>query len=401
MSNIQLFPKEIIENTQESNFSKHSVRSRIIFSMLILFIIGILCALPLIKVDVGVRSQGIIRPSTEVVRITSPVSGDIKILNVSENSTIREGDIFATIDAPQVNERLRFNQLRQSQVKMFVEDLNFLQKADSLTLLSAVDLQSARYQQNWMEFRQKLLNQIQEINQIKRKLSREQFLAERDAVSQVALDETRFTFLSSINQHKMIVEQQKNQWEMDEIRLRNELDQLQSEKNQLLDELSQYEVRSPITGTVQNKAALFRNSFVYANQVLGEISPDTSLIAELFINPRDIGFLREGMEARFHIDAYNYNQWGIASGKIINISNDVIMNDGQPLFRVQCSLDQTYLELTNGFRGDFKKGMTLQARFIITRRSLFQLLYDKAEDWLNPSWGENEYVVNGGGRENG
>ena len=395
MSNIQLFPKEIIENTQESNFSKHTVRSRIIFSMLLLFIIGIFCALPLIKVDVGVRSQGIIRPSTEVVRITSPVSGNIKILNVSENSLIREGDVFATVDAPQVNERLRFNQLRQNQVELFVKDLNLLQKADSLTLLSAVDLQSARYQQNWMEFRQKLLNQIQEINQIKRKLNREQFLAERDAVSQVTLDETRFTLHSAVSQYKMLVEQQKNQWEMDEIRLTNELNQLQSEKNQILEELKQYEVRSPITGTVQNKAALFRNSFVSANQLLGEISPDTSLIADVFIHPRDIGYLREGMEAKFHIDAYNYNQWGIASGKIINISSDVIMNDGQPVFRVQCSFDQTFLELKNGFRGDFKKGMTLQARFIISRRSLFQLLYDKAEDWLNPSWGENEYAMNG------
>jgi HlyD family secretion protein len=77
------------------------------------------------------------------------------------------------------------------------------------------------------------------------------------------------------------------------------------------------------------------------------------------------------------------------------------MNDGQPLFRVHCSRDPTYVELENGFRGDFKKGMTLQARFIIARRSLFQLLYDKAEDWLNPSWGENEYAMNGGGRGNG
>ena len=395
MSNIQLFPKEIIENTQESNFSKHTVRSKIIFSMILLFIIGVLCTLPVIKVDVGVRSQGLIRPSTEVVRITSPVSGNIKILNVSENSTIREGDVFATIDAPQVNERLRFNQLRQNQVRMFIEDLNLLQKADSLLLISTVDLQSARYQQNWMEFRQKLLNQIQEINQIKRKLNREQFLAEKDAVSQVTLDETRFTLHSSVSQYKMLVEQQKNQWEMDDIRLTNELNQLQSEKNQIIEELKQYEVRSPITGTVQNKAALFRNSFVSTNQVLGEISPDTSLIADVFIHPRDIGYLREGMEAKFHIDAYNYNQWGIASGKIINISSDVIMNDGQPVFRVQCSFDQTYLELKNGFRGDFKKGMTLQARFIISRRSLFQLLYDKAEDWLNPSWGENEYAMNG------
>jgi len=29
--------------------------------------------------------------------------------------------------------------------------------------------------------------------------------------------------------------------------------------------------------------------------------------------------------------------------------------------------------------------MTLQARFLVTERTLFQLLYDKADDWLNPN----------------
>lgn len=394
MSKTTFFPKEIIENTQESNFSKHSVHSKFIFSTILLFIIVGLGLLPLIKVDVAVRSQGIIRPSTDVIRITSPVSGNVKTLNVSESTPVREGDIIATIDAPQVYERHRFNRQRQQQVTSFVHDLRHLQKADSLTLISAVDVKSARYQQNWMEFRQKLLTQVQEIDQLKRKVERERFLAERDAISQVAVDDTQFRLQSSINQYKMLVEQQRNQWVMDVIRFEKELQQLESEKNQIEEELSRYEVRSPISGTVQNKAAVFQNSFVSVNQVLGEISPDTSLIAEVFVSPRDIGLLREGMKARFQIDAYDYNQWGIAYGAIESISEDVVMNEGQPLFRVQCLFDQTFLELGNGFRGDFKKGMTLQARFIITRRSLFQLLYDKADDWLNPAWAENEFAAN-------
>jgi membrane fusion protein, peptide pheromone/bacteriocin exporter len=29
--------------------------------------------------------------------------------------------------------------------------------------------------------------------------------------------------------------------------------------------------------------------------------------------------------------------------------------------------------------------MTLRARFVVARRSIFQLLYDKADDWLNPA----------------
>jgi HlyD family secretion protein len=52
---------------------------------------------------------------------------------------------------------------------------------------------------------------------------------------------------------------------------------------------------------------------------------------------------------------------------------------------VKCVLDQDHLALKNGFQGRLKKGMTLQARFFVTERSLFQLLYDDVNDWLNPA----------------
>jgi len=32
-----------------------------------------------------------------------------------------------------------------------------------------------------------------------------------------------------------------------------------------------------------------------------------------------------------------------------------------------------------------KKGMSVSARFRITRRSLFDLLYQKMDDWVNPA----------------
>jgi HlyD family secretion protein len=35
--------------------------------------------------------------------------------------------------------------------------------------------------------------------------------------------------------------------------------------------------------------------------------------------------------------------------------------------------------------------MTVLARFQVTRRTLFQLLFDKADDWLNPNLIPNEH----------
>jgi HlyD family secretion protein len=67
------------------------------------------------------------------------------------------------------------------------------------------------------------------------------------------------------------------------------------------------------------------------------------------------------------------------------LPNDIQIVDGKPVFKVKCSLDLEYLELKNGYKGYLKKGMTLQAHFIVTQRTLWQLLYDKIDDWMNPN----------------
>ena len=69
----------------------------------------------------------------------------------------------------------------------------------------------------------------------------------------------------------------------------------------------------------------------------------------------------------------------------IEIGKDIEFIEDQSVFKVRCSLDQKYLLLKNGFRGNLKKGMTLNANFKLSRRTLFELLYDKMNDWLNPT----------------
>jgi hypothetical protein len=94
--------------------------------------------------------------------------------------------------------------------------------------------------------------------------------------------------------------------------------------------------------------------------------------------------LKEGMTVRFQVDAFNYNEWGLVNGKVTEVAQDFIVVNEQPVFKVKCALDRTTLSLKTGYTATLKKGMTLQARFIVTRRSLFQLLYDKVDDWVNP-----------------
>lgn len=53
-------------------------------------------------------------------------------------------------------------------------------------------------------------------------------------------------------------------------------------------------------------------------------------------------------------------------------------------------MERDYLQLKDGRTGRLKKGMTVSAHFMVTRRSLFDLLHQKMDSWVNPKQYVNE-----------
>lgn len=141
---------------------------------------------------------------------------------------------------------------------------------------------------------------------------------------------------------------------------------------------------APISGTLINVIGVQQGSLISAGIPLAEISSDSNLIAECYVSPIDIGLIKPNNNVKFQIDAFNYNQWGLATGKIVDIGKDIELINETPIFKIRCKVDQKYLTLKNNFKGNLKKGMTFNAQFKLTERTLFQLLYDKEDDWLNP-----------------
>ncbi|MDR8389591.1 HlyD family secretion protein [Aliifodinibius sp. S!AR15-10] len=384
----QLFPDEIVKNSAEANFKKHSVKTKIIYSSTVLFILAALSSLPLIYVDVSVRSQGVIKPITERNKLTSLVSGKIRNLYIGEDDSVGKGDKLAEIAAPLIEEKLLFNRRRQIKVKKYLNDLSQLSDFDSTKVYKSYNLLTPKYNHSFLQFTQQVRDAFQEINNIREKFNRDKKLYQRKVLSEAKFEQISFNLQSARNDLQLLIERQRNEWQADQIKYQDELQQLQSEAEQLKKEQSQHLIKAPISGTIQNMQGIYEGSFVSPNQVLAEISPDTGLIAECYVKPKDIGLLKEGMEARFQISAYDFNQWGIITGEISEISNDVTVLNNQSVFIVKSRLDKTYLELESGYRGSLKKGMTMQARFTVTRRSLFQLLYENVNDWLNPNWNQ-------------
>ena len=194
--------------------------------------------------------------------------------------------------------------------------------------------------------------------------------------------ETEFNRLTAAREAFLV--EQPLLWEQELDLKRQELRKLETERIQLLENEYRYLIKAPVGGIVQEINTLYQGSIVQPGQFMGTIFPEAELVAECFASPRNVGLLLPGQEVRYQIDAFDYRYFGILTGKIISIENDFSLIDHKPIYKIRCSISKSRLLLKNGYTGQLKKGMSLNARFIITERTLWQLLWDTVDDWLNP-----------------
>lgn len=168
------------------------------------------------------------------------------------------------------------------------------------------------------------------------------------------------------------------------MQLEEQLNGLLAENKKLETDKNNCVIISPIDGTIMVSKQLSVNSFVYSGQNIAAISPDDSLIVECYVSPTDIGFIQKGQKVGLQFDAFNYNQWGLGSAEVYDIDRNLTIQDNLSYFVVRCKITKQTLSLKNGYSVDVKKGMTLTGRFFITERTLWQLLFDKIDDWFNP-----------------
>ena len=390
-----IFPQEIIENTADFHFHSHSSSTRIIYQLILGMLVIAFSGLFFIRVDVNVKSAGLFRPVEERNDIKPLVSGRIDSVFISENKHVISGQVLLTIKRESLEGKNDKVELQQSDVRAQLSDLNQLISAYKRRDWSArMQLASGIYSQQYSFFMQRLVEARSRYALAKKNYDRYLYLYQHKAVSALEFDEIKLKFDNIRNELSLIGEDQGSRWQTELNTLKIQNRELSSQNEQYNEEKEFYTLRAAVSGSVQQLKGIQPGSLISANELLGEISPDSGMIAETYVLPKDIGLLKAGTRARFQIDAYNYNQWGMVGGKVTSISSDVFTENGrQPYFKVRCQLDKNQLSLKNGYIGKIKKGMTLQARFFVTRRTLFQLLYDQADDWLNPNMSNQQKTL--------
>jgi len=364
-------------------------RTSIIYNICIVFCIVSLAAMPYLKTDVSVRAPALIRPAAEVSTLRSVASGRVKETYLAENKKVKEGEVLYLMESETLNEQENFYTEKIALTETFIKDATLaIVSSQSLVPNPQVlspNFQSHIYRQSYFTYRQKLAEAQTVLNKAQQAYDRQYKLYQEKVIAAMEFENFQFELNKAQDAIAQLKETQRSQWQ-------SELRTLQQEKTELGSQLARVQkekdlltIKAPVSGTVQNLTGVYAGSMVVANQELGQISPDTSLLVIAYVKPDDIGLIKKDMDVRLQVDAFNYNQWGLATGKVIVVPQDIKIIDNKPVFEVRCSLDKDFLQLKSGYKGYLKKGMTLQARFMVTQRSLWQWLYDKVDDWVNPN----------------
>jgi len=346
-----------------------------------------------IHVDVSVRAQGILKTPGERVFPRATGTGHIQYINpiLRENAKITAGDTLIIIGRDTWGEQLQTAEQRLSELTDLLADLEILvnipYRGASGNYARISNFQTAVYRQSFELFRRRHQNNLQIVFSARTIYNRDRNLFAQRVVAQEELERSRAEHDRAMATLSTLYNEQMNQWHTEQQRYLNEQLELQSRINQIEIQKQELIVIASVSGIVQQLQGLRIGSFISEGEILMEISPEGNLYAESFVSPRDIGLIRIGQRAMLQIDAFNHNQWGMLPAEVIDIAHDINMQDGMqmPFFRVLALPERDYMMLRNGYKAELKRGMTFSIRFVVTRRTLFQLLFDRIDDWLNPN----------------
>ncbi|MGN8070662.1 HlyD family secretion protein [Mucilaginibacter sp. SG564] len=385
---LSTYSTETIAETSIVYRSQISRKTQLIYLVTVIAIIVTFAVLPFIKTPISIKGNGLLQSSIEKAELTIPVNGRLTKLKLTDNQKITRGDTILVIDASVQKQQGALADNRKRQIGQFLGDINELLAGVNSGRTSTPNLQTGQYNASWQQFSQELENSAIAKQQSASTFNRYNELYKNKVLTESEYEKYKFEYEQAKSAYLMVLAKYKTQWQTEANGFRNELRQLNGQEAEINEQKRQYMLRAPISGSVQNISGVQNGAYVFANQKIGEISPDANLTAFCYIKPSDIGLIKKGQQVRFQVDAFNYNQWGLATGKVVDISDDIIIiNQNQPVFKVKCTLDKNYLTLKNGYKGYLKKGMNFTARFSVTKRSLYQLLYDKVDDWVNPNIG--------------
>ncbi|MGL5771693.1 MAG: HlyD family secretion protein [Bacteroidales bacterium] len=370
-------PIGFLDDSVQALDAKRRTKTRIIYTVVVCAVLCFLCSLPFIYIDVSIQSRGFVNSSQRNNLIQSAINAKIEQIYILENRSVKATDTLIILNTDEIDVQLNRLYKRIEENHIFTSDLTYL-------IRDMKHIQSSKYLFESLQFE----SRIKEINEQNQQLESEynvsKTLFKQGVEAKLEFENKKSRYITALHQKETIINQFKNAWQAEISRLNIENKELNSQINQLKKRKDQYVITAPIDGKIIGDVGFQKGNFIQPGQTLAQISSADSLIIECYISPSDIGYIYKNQKTKIQIDTYNYQQWGLLEAYVYEITPDIMDLNGSPFFKIKCLASENYLTLPNGYKGSLKKGMSVTARIILTKRSLAQLLFDQMNNWMNP-----------------
>lgn len=169
---------------------------------------------------------------------------------------------------------------------------------------------------------------------------------------------------------------------------REELTNLEGQLAQAVKQQEQEFIRAPIDGKVYNIQVSPSEGTVEPGEELLSILPDdNTLILDVRVLNRDIGFIREGMPAKVKLATFPFQEFGTIDGELVQISpNATVDKDLGPVFAAKVRLSRNTVNVS-GRDVELTPGMAATAEIVTRQRSILVFLIEPITTRFNDAFG--------------
>lgn len=288
------------------------------------------------SVEEVTRGQGNVIPSSREQVIQSLDPGILSEMLVEEGDLVEKGQILLRLDDTRSSAVLRESQAKVENLEAIAARLKAEAYDLPLTFPKDIDKNLEQRESSYYQAKKTALQEsLQSLSQSKRFLDDEiritTPMVAKGAMSQVELLRMR----RQSSDLQLQIQERKNTYltqANDElVKVQSELAQARENMLMRADPVERAYIRAPLRGIVNNIRINTIGGVITAGQDIMEIVPvDETLLVEAYISPRDVAYVRPGMEALVKLTAYDYAIYGGLDGTVTLLSPGALRDEKRP-----------------------------------------------------------------------
>lgn len=364
------------------------------------------------------HAQGRLIPQGEVYKIQPAVSGEVSKLRIREGQSVQTGEVIAELDdrlaraeVERLEQSLNANRLQLYQTQGLIRQMQLqVETRQAIATAAAQGKRAAIAQaQAKAATEQAMLPQLQSATSAyTARMERLQPLVDEGAIAQEHLFETEQALrehqqamtqnegalqqaLAEANQLQAELTERQAEAQKTLLEAEQQLQQLQVEETQLQAKVEETEaliksaktrlkqmfLYAPVDGVVTSLHIRNTGEVAQVGQTLAEIAPaGHPLVLSAALPNQEAGLVRVGMPVQVKFDAFPYQDYGIAVGRIDSISPDAEVDQQLgAVYRIEVSLDEDSVT-SDRQRIALRAGQTAKAEIVTRQRRIAEVLLD-------------------------